>query len=252
MARTYSAEGIIIKRINFGEADRLITFLSRYKGKFTAIAKGVRKVASRRGPNLELLNHVKVYFAVGKNLDVVTEVQTLTTFRKIKDDLFKIGFSFHLTEMVDEFLAEGQGGRQIFNLLLKTLNLLQEEENPEKVKVILHAFDLKFLENVGYKPQLLSCAKCSAKLGSEQNFFSAEFGGIIGQNCRENSLFSTPISQDAIKVLRFLQSKGWQDIKRLLVDASLNSEVESLSRFYIEYLMEKELKSAKFIDQIRN
>ncbi len=251
MARTYSAEGIVLRRTNFGEADRLVTFLSRYKGKFTAIAKGVRKVASRRGPNLELLNHVKAHFAAGRNLDVVTEVESVETFKKIKEDLPKLGSSFHLVEMVNEFLAEGQGGRGIFDLLLKTLKLLQEEEYPQKVATILQAFDVKFLDLVGYKPRLFSCAECSEKISGKENFLSAEFGGVIDQDCFKSSLFAKPISQNAIKLLRFLQTEDWPRIKKLSVESSLNKETDQLLRFYIEYLMEKELKSAKFIDQIK-
>jgi DNA repair protein RecO (recombination protein O) len=251
MARTYSAEGIVIKRINIGEADRVITFVSKYKGKFTAVAKGVRKVASRRAPNLELLNHIKAYFAVGKNLDVVTEVESLATFRNIKEDLFKLGFSFHLAEMVNEFLAEDQGGIEIFDLLLKTLGTLQVEENPNKSKILLHAFDIKFLDLVGYKPQLFSCAKCGKKIRKGQNFFAADLGGVIDLTCGKNSFLSRPISQDTVKLLRFLQKENWPKISRLSITDSLNKEIGGLLRFYIEYLMEKELKSTKFIDQIK-
>jgi DNA repair protein RecO (recombination protein O) len=250
MARTYSAEGIIIKRVNVGEADRLVTILSKYQGKFTAIAKGVRKVASRRSPNLELFNYVKAHFATGKNLDVITEVESLATFKNIKENLFKLSFSFHLAEMVNEFLAEGQGGKEVFELLLGVLRDLQEED-PKKVKVILHAFDIKFFDLVGYKPQLHTCVKCGRNVGRDRNFLSAELGGIVDQNCYRGSFFAKPVSQDAIKLLRFLQSEDWPQIKRLSVDDSLNKEVELLLRFYIEYLIEKELKSTNFIDQIR-
>jgi DNA repair protein RecO (recombination protein O) len=251
MARTYGAEAIIIKRRNWGEADRFITFLSKYKGKFTCVAKGIRKVASRRGPNLELFNHVKVYLAQGKNLDVVIEVESLGTFKRIKEDLPKLGLSFHLAEMVNEFLAEGQGGRGVFDLLLKTLKQLQEEENPQKSIIILQTFDVKFLDLVGYKPRLFSCAKCGEKIGGRENFLSAEFGGVIDQDCFKSALFTRPISPNAIKLLRFLQIEDWPRIKKLTIKGSLNKETERILRFYIEYLMEKELKSAKFIDQIK-
>lgn len=251
MARTYSCEAIVLKGVNFGESDRLITFLAKYKGKFTGVAKGVRKVASRRGPNLDLLNQVKAHFADGKNFDVVTEVQTIETFRAVKESLEKIGYGFYLAEVTNEFLEEGQGGRDVFDLLLQTLHLLQSEKESEKVKVFLFAFDMKLLEAVGYKPQLSACAKCSGPLNGTRTYLVPQVGGAATEECRSGSLFTKPMSNDALKLLRFLQKEDYPTIKRFSPKPSLNKEVEGLLRFYIEYLLEKDLKSAKFIEQIR-
>ena len=250
MPRTYSAEALVLKRTNFGEADRILTFLSKYKGKFTAIAKGVRKVASRRGPNLELLNHVKVYCSAGKNLDVVTEVQTLNTFRNIKDNLKKISLGFHIAEIANEFLAEGQGAREIFELVLRTLKLLDREERLDKANRILRVFEVKLLDAVGFRPNFDSCVKCNLVLDKAPLFLSPEFGGLFDKKCSTSSLFVKPVSTDAVKLLRFFQEESWVKINRLSFPNSLNTETARLLQFYIEYLLEKELKSIKFIEKV--
>ena len=153
MSRSYTAEAIILKRTNFDEADKLITFLSKYKGKFTAIAKGVRKIASRRSPNLELFNKVRAHFASGRNFDVLTEVETNRTFKRTKENLEKVGFAFVLLEVTNNFLEDGQGGKVVFDLLDNALNQIDKASDRSSLKKSLLIYQIKFLEKVGYKPE---------------------------------------------------------------------------------------------------
>ncbi|OGY24285.1 MAG: DNA repair protein RecO [Candidatus Woykebacteria bacterium RBG_13_40_15] len=248
MSKTYSTEAIVLKRSNFGEADRIITFLARYKGKFSAIAKGVRKIASRRAPNLELLNHIKIYLANGKNLDVITEVQTLETFKQVKGDLSKVGFGFHLAELTNGFLADGQGGKRPFDLLLGSLRLLEREEREENFKKIARVFEIKFLDALGFKPQLFTCVRCNKQVDNSA-FISPYIGGVVHKNCLGSPLFVKPVASESLNKLRAFQSSTWSQISKINITASINQELEGLSRFYLEYLLEKELKSVQFIKQ---
>ncbi len=251
MSRSYSAEALVINRRNSGEADKVITLLSKFRGKFDANAKGVRKIASRRGPNLDLLNHIKASFASGKNLDVITEVQTLDSFKRAKGDLEKIGYSYHITELVKEFLEEGQGGRDVFDLLLTTLKELDKAQNPRKIGRILRSFEIKLLYYAGYKPQMGHCVVCGDNSPELGNFISPQAGGVVGSKCGVAIISKRPISTDAIKILRFLQYEPMDRINKLNITQDLNSELEDHLRFYIEYILGKELKSIKFINQVR-
>ena len=251
MSRSYSAEALVINRRNIGEADKVITLLSKFRGKFDASAKGVRKVASRRGPNLDLLNHIKVSFASGRTLDVITEVQTIDSFQKAKGDLEKVGYGFHITELVKEFLEEGQGGKEVFDLLLTTLNQLNKSENSQNLGKIMRSFEIKLLSHVGYKPQVEKCVVCGDKILELGNFISPEVGGVVDNKCSATIISKKAISADAIKILRFLQNESLDKIKKLNVGSDLNSELENQLRFYIEYLLDKELKSMRFIYQVR-
>jgi len=250
MARGYSAEGVILKKTNFGEADRLLTIFTKYKGKIRSLAKGVRKITSRRSPNLELLNHVKAQFAGGKTFDVVTEVTTITTHKKIKENLFKVSLGFHIAEITDEFLPEDQINRELFELLISTLARLNKEEDAERIKKIVRAFEIKLLAITGYKPQLGHCVKCGRALSVTGNFISPQAGGVLDKRCAVGEVFLRPVSADSIKLLRFLQGNTPAKIDRLTIPHSLNSELEAILKFYIEYLLEKELKSVKFIEQV--
>jgi len=251
MSRSYSVEALVINTRNIGEADKIITFLSKFRGKFDASAKGVRKIASRRGPNLDLLNHIKASFYSGKKLDVITEVQTIDSFKRAKEDLEKVGYSYHITELVKEFLEENQGGQEVFDLLLITLKELDKAQNLRKIGRLLRSFEIKLLYCVGYRPQLYHCPMCGEKIVEQGNFISPQAGGVVDSKCGATIISKRPISTDSIKILRFLQKEPLEKIKILNITLGLNSELEANLRFYIEYILEKELKSVKFIDQVR-
>jgi len=251
MARSYSTEAIIIKSVNFGESDRIITFLSPYRGKFRAVAKGVRKIASRRSPNLDLFNLVKAQFVSGKNIDLVTEVEAIETFKKVKEDLERVSYGFYLSELTNEFLADGQGNIKIFNLLKNTLLTINNEMKIEKVKIYLFAFIIKFLEIVGYRPELYKCSRCNQIIKPTTSYLSPDLGGLVHYSCAKNLVNVRPASYDLVKILRFLQRENWSGIKRLKLSGSLCEKIDGNLRFYTEYLLEKEIKSAKFIDQMK-
>jgi len=250
MARTYSAEGIILKRTNIGEADRLVTILSKGRGKFSAVAPGVRKVSSRKAPNLELLNQVKLGLARGKTFDVITEAVAVETFKSLKENLVKVGFGFYLVEITNEFLAPGQGGKGVFELLEKVLKLLDQEDGLGKIKLFTRAFEMKLLELLGFKPELDKCTRCGQALSPSINFLSPQAGGVVGRECRGDTLFARAISPRALAALRFLQKEDWEKIKRGTASPALNAVLEQNLHFYLEYLLEKEIKTAKFIDKL--
>ena len=123
--RTYKTEGVILKRINFGEADRILTILTKHYGKIRVRAPGIRRVISRKAPHLELFNHSNLFIAQGKNLDIVTEAQTINSFPKIRKDLNKIETAFYLVELVDKLCPERQENHEVFTLLTETLKNLE-------------------------------------------------------------------------------------------------------------------------------
>ena len=126
-----TTEGIIVKRSNFGEADRLLTIITPYKGKIKVVAKGVRRITSRRGGNVELLNKVKLQIFQGKGLAILTEAQSLETFLKIKSDLMLLSYASHVVEVAERLLPEDQPNPAAYNLLATALHLL--EKNPRQI-----------------------------------------------------------------------------------------------------------------------
>jgi len=120
--RSYTVEGIVIKRINFGEADRLVTLFTKSQGKVTVTAKGVRKLSSKRAGALELFNLIKVQIVKGRGeLATLTEVQIINTFPSWRKYLGRITLAYHMCEAVDKLTADHQPHPQVFEILKKSL-----------------------------------------------------------------------------------------------------------------------------------
>ena len=165
--RTYKTEGIIIKRINFGEADRILTIFTKHYGKIKAIAKGIRKIKSRRAPHLELFNQVVLFLNKGKNLDIITEAQLVNTFSYLRKDLRKIGLVFKACESVDQLTGEKQVQKEVFNLLVAYFNDLnlsagKADHQSKTVRELLETvrtFEIELLQILGFLPKGKSLEK---------------------------------------------------------------------------------------------
>ncbi len=145
--RSFKTEGIVIKRSNYSEADRIITIFSKRNGKIKIKASGVRRITSRRSPHVELLNLCIFNLHQGKNMPVLTEVESIENFSAIKKDLKKIGTAYHLCELIDGLCAENQENQEIFNLLRKTLRNLSKEEDFTK---LIYEFEIELLRLLGF------------------------------------------------------------------------------------------------------
>ena len=157
MNRTYRTEGIILKRVNFGEADKILTIYTKHYGKIRAIAKGVRKITSRKAGNVELFNQTVIFLAKGKNLDILTEIQVLNSFKIWRKDLKKVAAAYYFCELVDKLTPDNQANRFVYQLLVQTLSKISHESLPE----LARSFEKQLLDELGFgvPPQLRQSSK---------------------------------------------------------------------------------------------
>lgn len=142
MRRSYKTEGIIIKRVNFGEADRILTIFTKHYGRIKAIAKGVRRIVSRKAGNLELFNQVILFLSMGKNWDIITDVEVVNNFAKQRQELDWVGQAFQIAEVVDKLTAEREENRRVFKLLKNALGNLDKE--------VVVQFEIDLLGELGF------------------------------------------------------------------------------------------------------
>lgn len=147
MPGSYKAEAIVLKRINLGEADRLVTVFSQRRGKLTLLAKGIRRLTSRKKGHLELFNQVKLQIANGKNLDIITEAEAVNNFPKLRRNLNRVRIAYLFLELVDKLTAENQEHGEIYSLLCGTL--AQLDSNAVSSNLIVD-FETRLLQWLGF------------------------------------------------------------------------------------------------------
>jgi DNA repair protein RecO (recombination protein O) len=247
--RIYKTEAVVLRYRRLGEADRILTILSRDQGKFDVVAKGVRRPRSHKGGHLEELSHSSMLLAKGRSLDTVTQCELIDSLAGLRSDLDRLGAAVYLAELVDRFTEERQENRQVYNLLLLCLRGL----NGGKDRTLtLRYFEMQLLERAGFRPQLQFCASCNGRIDAVVNAFSGMAGGIVCESCRADSAVLRPLSVNGLKVLRHLQTNSYEQSLRLRLDPVLVAEVEDLLGRYLRYVLEHEVRSAAFLHSLRS
>lgn len=147
--RTYSTEGIILLRKNFGEADRVLTIYTKHYGKLRVVARGIRRINSRKKGSLELFNWVKLFLARGRHLDVIAEVEAKNTFSSWRQNLTRVGVAYHLAEVVERLTPEGQDHQEIFGILADAYSTLHQLDY-WAIYPFIQSFKVRLLEELGF------------------------------------------------------------------------------------------------------
>ena len=246
--RVYQTEAIIIKRIKLGESDRILTLYTPDKGKIKVVAKGTRRTTSKLGGHVELLTHSQLLIARGRNLDIITQAQTINSFMPVKSDLDRLSQGLYCAELVDVFAEENIESVETFNLLRDTLDRLS---GPDTGTIALRYFELHLLNYLGYRPQLQSCILCGKGIQPEMNYFSSSQGGVICPRCIHEEVLARRLSLNALKVLKLWQNCDYAIAIRININDELAKELEATLRDYLKYLLEKQIKSTVFLDVLK-
>ncbi|MCX6812007.1 MAG: DNA repair protein RecO [Candidatus Berkelbacteria bacterium] len=238
--------GIIIKRMNFGEADRILTVLTHDHGKVKAIARGSRKILAKLGGSLEPFCLVDFIFHEGKSFYVVTSAVVINHFEKIHTDIDKIAKAFYIGELLDKSLEDHQNHPEVYELFKKYLENLEGADDP----ILIPVFSAKILESLGFKPEVFECLHCRQKLSLAQNFWDDIEGGVICQSCHDKFGHGRKIENDLIKILRLIFSPTFAVGSKINISEKYKNQTAEILENYVEVILERELKSKKFLDQI--
>jgi DNA repair protein RecO (recombination protein O) len=246
--KTYRTEAIVLRRTDFGEADRLLTLFSREFGKIRAIAKGARKPQSRKTGHVELFMRTQFLIAGGRDLDIITQAEMVEGYAALRQDLVRTTYASYLVELLDRLTADEDRHVGKYNLLADALGWLASSDN---LLLAARLYELRLLAMAGFQPQLFHCVNCGEPITEQDQYFTAELGGLLCPNCRETDRRAKPISAAAVKVLRYLQSRNWDAIKALQLRRPLHTELETIMYHYLTYILERNLKSVDFLHRLR-
>jgi DNA repair protein RecO (recombination protein O) len=245
-ARVYRTPAVILKRMDLGEADRIVTLFSRDEGKIRAVAKGVRRSTSRSAGHLEPFTVSDVLFAVGRELDVISQADTLESFREIRENLDLATHAYYLAEVVDLLTEDRSENRAVYDVLLESLHHLARAAD---IRLVLVAFHVNLFDALGYRPELRECVTCRVSIQPDRNHFSALLGGVVCPGCGPAEPTARAIGTSALKLLRFLQiTHGQRDVN---VPPHVCREAEALLRDYAEHIVERRLRTPALIARVQ-
>lgn len=228
MSRIKKATGFIIKSIDFKESDKIITIFSKEFGKFSAIAKGARKLESKFGAALDLLTLNELVFYDKESLKLLKEAHIIDSFLTLKKDYEGLYTALRCARLLNLLIKEGQIERRIFQLFEDLLKWL---ERAEGAKLYELAFKLKFIKALGFAPNLSRCAACGAQT---QNYaFSLEKGGLVCPTCK--SVADPPIELSLARSLKAALELPLSKLGRLKLNEDALSCADQLLDGFIGY-----------------
>jgi len=234
----YRDRGIVLRTYKLGEADRIVVLLSEHHGKVRAVAKGVRKTKSRFGARLEPLSHVNLLLYRGRELDVVSQADSIDHFRALRDDLDRLTRAVALLEVVDQLAQEREENSRLYMMLLGALRSLASRDSV----LLVPAFFWKLLAAEGLGPELDTCVSC----GSPDTLVAYDVGegGVLCRTCRRG----VALSPAALDLLRRILGG---DLARVLAEpaSAAAHEVEVLATRAVEHHLERRLRSVSLLQE---
>jgi DNA repair protein RecO (recombination protein O) len=246
--RVFRTDAIVLRRMDLGEADRLLTLFTPQHGKLRAVAKGVRRPGSKKAGHLEPFTLVNLLLARGRELDIITQAEAVRTFPQIRTDLLRLGLAASVAELIDRFGVQEGDSLGLFQLAADTLDRLDRDPLPE---VALRYFQIWLLDLVGYRPELFRCVSCSKPARPVDQFFSLSEGGLLCPSCGPQRDQARPLTLLALKVLRHTQRNSYAQAARPKLSPSVAQELDGLLESYLSYLLERELNVPGFLRQVR-
>jgi DNA repair protein RecO (recombination protein O) len=180
----YRDEAVVLRTLRLGEADRIVTMMTKGHGKVRAVAKGVRRTTSKFGARLEPLSHVSLLCWQGRELDIVNQAEVSEAFRVVREDLARVAKAFTLLEVVDQVAQEHHANTPLYDMLLGALRALERADAP----LLVPAFCLKVLALEGSAPVVDECVSC----GEPQDLVAFDLveGGVLCRACRRGRAIS--------------------------------------------------------------
>ncbi|GLW08634.1 DNA repair protein RecO [Microtetraspora sp. NBRC 13810] len=239
----YRDEGVVLRTQKLGEADRIVTILTKRTGKVRGVAKGVRRTTSRFGARLEPFTHVDLQLHTGRTLDVITQAETLRPYGEgLAADYPRYTAGSAMLETADRLtMGEKEPALRQFLLLIGGLRTLVEQEH--EARLVLDAYFLRSLAVAGYAPALESCARCSAPA---VRAFAIVAGGMVCGTCRPAGA-AVP-SAETIVLMTALLRGDWPTADAS--EARYRTECSGLVAAYLQWHLEHGIRSLRHVERV--
>lgn len=258
MTGHFNTEAIVLSSMDYGESDKIVTLYTLEFGKIKGIAKGAKRSRKRFVNNLEPFSYIRLLFfqKQGRDLVMLEQADIIRRFDSILMEIYRIAFGSYCLELLNEMTPEGQTNQKAFDLLLRSLSILDKGVN---IRNIVVSFEMKLLSILGYHPHLEGCVVCKkpgvgayghTPLQETKIFFSSVRSGILCFDCRamESSLIS--VSPGTIKFLMLAAKTDVEKADRMAMPYWAAEECKEIMDDFLRHQLGKELKSKRFLKKI--
>ena len=240
MDKYYTADAIILRGASYGEGNRIFTFYGREQGKFSAVARGVRKQKSKLKGHLQLGNRCTLQLVKGRGLDTVSSALATETFPANREKADRYFYMSYFLELFNDFVPEGVPDEELFDLLFSVLHQLSVSDP----KLLARYYELRMLSLSGFAPDLTRCALCDSELNG--GYLNRRFHGLICPRCGSG----TEVTPKAHFALKYLSRTELPLLDRLKVDETTSRVLGELTKQMIENSLEKKVKSLEILKQV--
>lgn len=243
MEQSFTDEGIVLRRVDYAEADRILTVLTRDHGKVGVIARGVRKAGSRFAATTDLFVQSRMHLAQGRgDLLVLTQAERSQgwperTFAEHR----RTGCAAVIAELTDRVLESHHADGAVFDLVAAAIGDVADPGRDPRSALV--RFARLMIDRLGYAPQLHVCASCGGRLPEEPAGFSAAGGGLLCAACRPSDPAALDCPVRVIKVLRVAAEGDAATWARLRLDAATLAALETIIERELDYHLDRRLRS---------
>lgn len=242
-------QGIVLKYTNLGEADKILTILTRSKGRIQAIAKGCRKPKSSLLASCELFVFSEFVFYKGTTFYHVTQAETRETFYNIRNDLMLLSYATYFAELAGTVSVEEMPAERLFLLLARALYYLSTKEIPAGIVNI--AYQLRLMDISGYRPSLGRCVNCRRSF-DEYERFSSTLGGVLCSDCTGADKSAFRLSKGTLEVFRTFLNTEISRLNNVKTDNTIYNELDRIIKDFVLKHLDKRFKSLDFLENLKN
>ncbi|MBP7341493.1 MAG: DNA repair protein RecO [Smithellaceae bacterium] len=249
--KSHRAAGFVLKSLAYGESDLIITFYSREFGKMSGIAKGAKRSKKRFANVFEPFSQISMIFSRKSRdtLALVESCEIIDHYADIRADLEKTLAASYFIELTDAFSPEGKANERLFALLADFLDWLVREKVSDTA---IRFFEMRLLQISGFEPALGACVRCRKPVANgEVYYFYPKEGGITCAACARPERYDQAVSAGAVRTLLLGRDMDMEKMKRVSMPESLAAESRCILCGFITYVLGKEVKSLKVLEQVR-
>lgn len=241
-------KGIILREVNTGEADKILTVLTAEEGKISIAAKNARRSKNSMSAGTQLLCYSNFMLFKGKELYNISSCEVIEPNYEISNDIVKLTYCSHILELIMDNVQEGEPSEDILQLLLNTLYIISKTDRP--LNLITRVFELRLMALLGYEPQVYSCINCD-NTGDENMYFDLDNSGLVCKDCVNLKGRVIPLLPGTVKALKYIFYISPQKLYSFSLSEASVKELEIISKRYIKEHIGKEYTKLDFLKYLK-